>query len=83
MAGPAQPRQGPVVVIGESVRVLPYALAGAVVVPCESPADVRSAWDRLPRDTALVVLTPAAAAAVRPTSESPLVAVLPGTEAPR
>jgi vacuolar-type H+-ATPase subunit F/Vma7 len=53
---------GCVVVLGESVRVQGYALAGAVVMVAESPDEVRRAWDTMPHDTSLVVLTRAAAA---------------------
>lgn len=48
--------------LGESVRVQGYALAGAVVMVAESPDEVRRAWDAMPHDTSLVVLTRAAAA---------------------
>lgn len=45
-----------VVVIGESARVLGFTLAGAMVL--ETDADgADGAWQRLPDDTGLVVLT--------------------------
>ena len=56
---------GNIVVVGEPALVTAYALAGATVMPAESPAAVRQAWQQLPPDTTLVVLT-AAAAAVLP-----------------
>lgn len=54
---------GQVVVLGESVRVMGYALAGALVIEAEGD-EVARAWASLPPDTALVVLTPAAARAL-------------------
>lgn len=53
---------GRAVVLGESVRVRGYALAGAEPVVAESPEEVRRAWSDLSDDVDLVVLTPAAAA---------------------
>jgi vacuolar-type H+-ATPase subunit F/Vma7 len=50
--------------LGEEVRVQGYALAGAVVIAADGPEAVRSAWRTLPEDIAVVVLTPAAAAAL-------------------
>jgi vacuolar-type H+-ATPase subunit F/Vma7 len=55
---------GVIVVLGESSRVAGFALAGAVVIPADDPDAVRRAWDALPEDTAVVVLTPKAAAAI-------------------
>ncbi len=55
---------GTVVVLGEAVRVRGYALAGAVPVEAETPAQVRDAWTDLAKDVTLVVLTPSAAAAL-------------------
>jgi len=49
------------VVIGEAVRTAGFALAGAVVLPAESLEEARAAWDSLPADTAVLVLTPRAA----------------------
>ena len=48
-------------VIGEAVRTAGFALAGAVVLPAESPEEARAAWDSLPADIAVLVLTPRAA----------------------
>lgn len=49
-----------VVVLGEAARVAGFALAGATVL--ETDVDgADAAWRRLPEDTGLVVLTPAAA----------------------
>jgi vacuolar-type H+-ATPase subunit F/Vma7 len=52
---------GLVVVLGESVRVLGYALAGAKTIVAETPDQVHRAWDALDGDVTLVVLTPFAA----------------------
>jgi vacuolar-type H+-ATPase subunit F/Vma7 len=49
-------------VIGETVRVQGYALAGAVVYPAEDAGQARAAWQSLPPDIAVVVLTARAAA---------------------
>ena len=48
-------------VIGEAVRTAGFALAGAVVLPAESPEEARAAWASLPADIAVLVLTPRAA----------------------
>ena len=53
-----------IAVLGEAVLVEPYALAGALAVVAGEPAAVRTAWASLPADIAVVVLTPAAAAAL-------------------
>lgn len=55
---------GRVVAIGERVRVEGFALAGVLAFPAEEPTAVRAAWQALPADTAVVVLTPAAAATI-------------------
>ncbi|MEB7504112.1 hypothetical protein [Arthrobacter koreensis] len=41
-----------------------YELAGARLVPAKSDEDVRQAWQQLPEDTAVVILTADAAAAL-------------------
>jgi vacuolar-type H+-ATPase subunit F/Vma7 len=50
--------------IGEEVRVQGFRLAGALVYDAENPSAVRAAWDGLPADVTVVVLTPASAAAL-------------------
>lgn len=55
---------GRVAVLGERVRVEGWTLAGALVCPADDPAAVRTAWRALPADVAVLVLTPAAAAAL-------------------
>jgi vacuolar-type H+-ATPase subunit F/Vma7 len=76
---------GAVVALGEAARVAGFALAGARVVPAETPDDVRAAWPALvDTDVAVVVLSPRAAAALGATLDEPprpglpLTAVLPG-----
>jgi len=54
---------GQVVVLGEAVRVMGYALAGALAIEAEGE-EVARAWASLQPDASLVVLTPAAAQAL-------------------
>jgi vacuolar-type H+-ATPase subunit F/Vma7 len=51
-----------IAVLGEAVRVEPFALAGAVVAAADDAEAVRAAWLALPGDITVVVMTPAAAA---------------------
>jgi len=48
-------------VIGEALAVEGYALAGAVVLAADSQAEAAAAWDALPPDTALLIMTDRAA----------------------
>ncbi len=48
-------------VIGETLRVQGYALAGAVVCAADDEADVLQAWRALPGDVVVIVLTARAA----------------------
>jgi hypothetical protein len=48
-------------VIGEELAVEGYALAGCVVLPAGNPDEVNSAWQALPPDTVLLILTDSAA----------------------
>jgi vacuolar-type H+-ATPase subunit F/Vma7 len=69
-----------VAVIGERTRVTGYALGGAVVLVAESDDEMRAAWNGLPTDVAVVVLTKRAADAVghdRASGRRPLSVVLP------
>lgn len=70
---------GAVVVIGEPAKVDGYALAGAVVMPTEGPAETRRAWQDLAPEVSLVILTEAAADALSDelTGAGPLTAVMP------
>jgi vacuolar-type H+-ATPase subunit F/Vma7 len=54
-----------IVVLGEASRVRGFRLAGATVVEAAGPAEVATAWNALPSDTVLLVLTADAAAVVR------------------
>jgi hypothetical protein len=69
-----------VAALGEGVRVQAYGLAGALVVAAEDADAVRAGWRRLPGDVAVVILTPAAAAALDlpgAAPDGPLPVVLP------
>lgn len=73
-----------VVALGERALVEPYALAGAVLRPADTPADVRVAWRDLPEETLVVLLTSAAALALAidpapdpTTTRGPMTVVLP------
>lgn len=68
-----------VVAIGEEKLLLGYALVGVDVVPAEGADSARAAWDALPSDTGLVLLTPAARSALGPRvgERAVLIAVLP------
>ncbi|MFJ9535914.1 hypothetical protein ACIRPX_01450 [Streptomyces sp. NPDC101225] len=69
-----------VAAIGERQRVIGLATAGVVVLPAENPEAVRAAWSGLPAEVGLVILTPAAAAALGPgarDAQDPLTAVMP------
>jgi vacuolar-type H+-ATPase subunit F/Vma7 len=48
-------------VIGETLRVQGYGLAGAVVCAADDEASVLSAWQALPADVVVVLLTARAA----------------------
>lgn len=60
-----------VVVIGEATRAGNFALAGAVVATADGEEAVRAAWQALPAEAAVVVLTPAAAAALEGAALAP------------
>lgn len=68
-------------VIGEAVRTEGFALAGALVLPAENLTEARAAWDALPADIAVLVLTPRAAGwlgAAPQSRRDMLLAVMPG-----
>jgi vacuolar-type H+-ATPase subunit F/Vma7 len=72
---------GGVVALGERHRVDGWALAGVTVIVAEAPDAVRRAWRGLLPETALVLLTPAAAEALADeltAGAAPLTAVMPG-----
>ncbi|HET6966105.1 MAG TPA: hypothetical protein VFH58_15120 [Acidimicrobiales bacterium] len=70
---------GAIVALGERARLAGLELAGAAVVPAETPEQVRAAWAHLDGEAALVILTPAAAHALadEPDTGRPLRAVIP------
>jgi hypothetical protein len=73
---PAGP--GTIAAIGEEVLLRGLGLAGVQVLPADQPEAVRAAWRGLPDPVALVILTPAAAAALAGRDcGGRLVAVLP------
>jgi vacuolar-type H+-ATPase subunit F/Vma7 len=49
-----------IVAIGERERVGGFALAGVRIAPADDPDAVRGAWERLPENAGLVILTTAA-----------------------
>ena len=55
-----------VVAIGENERLRGFALAGVDVAVAEDAAGARAAWQALAVDVGLVILTPAAHAALGP-----------------
>lgn len=54
--------QGIVAALGERALVEGYGLAGALVLPAESDAEVLRSWAAMPAEVTAVVLTPRAAA---------------------
>ena len=68
-----------IVAIGEPERVRGFAFAGVQVAATEDPQAVRVAWRALAPEAALVILTPAAHAALQAeleAREQPLCAVM-------
>ncbi len=63
-AGRASARTIAVAALGERERIRCYAFAGVRLAPAEDAEAVRAAWRSLPADTGLVILTPAARAAL-------------------
>ncbi|MGF7120588.1 hypothetical protein [Rhodococcus sp. AG1013] len=69
-----------VAVLGAAPAVQGYALAGALVLAAPDDAAVRAAWESIPDDVAVVVVTAAAARALAPDllrGERPLAVVMP------
>lgn len=68
-----------VAAIGERALVAGFALAGALAREAETADEVRAAWNALPEDVAVVLLTPAAAAvlAAERAAGWPMTAVMP------
>ncbi len=53
-----------VVVLGDPIWVGGFSLAGATVLPAADPRDVRAAWDELPDDAGVLIMTADAADAL-------------------
>ncbi len=71
---------GRIAVIGAHPSVVGFALAGALVLEAEDETAVHAAWQALPDDVAVVVLTPAVARVLpdeTPSRLAPLRVVLP------
>lgn len=66
-----------IVVLGEPPRVDGWALGGALVVPAVGAEEVRRAWDGLPDEVEVVVVTPEAGAQLGERTGERLVVVLP------
>ena len=71
-----------IVAIGDQERLRGFALAGVEVAVADDPAGARAAWAALPPEVALVILTPAAHAALAGSELDPrgqrLWVVMPG-----
>jgi vacuolar-type H+-ATPase subunit F/Vma7 len=66
-----------IAVLGEPPRVDCWVLAGAVVVDAAGEIEVRRAWERLPDDIQVVVVTPTVAGQLGDRIGERLVVVLP------
>ncbi|HEU4543754.1 MAG TPA: hypothetical protein VFR23_21650 [Jiangellaceae bacterium] len=69
-----------VAVLGERALIQGYALAGGLPLVAETPEQARERWERLPPGVQVVVLTPAAAAALsaaRDEAAAPMTVVMP------
>ena len=66
-----------IAVFGESPVVDGWALAGSLVVTAAGEAEVGRAWERLPEDIEVVVVTSAAAALLGDRAAERMVVVLP------
>ena len=74
-----------VVAIGSEAEVAGFVLAGVRVVSAATASGTRQAWDELPAEVAVVVLTPQAAADLgdaRWSPRAPLSVVLPTSGPP-
>ncbi|HEU4420975.1 MAG TPA: hypothetical protein VFR67_00360 [Pilimelia sp.] len=68
-----------IAVLGEQVAVEGFGLAGALVLVADGVEAVRAAWRALPVDVAVVILSPAADAALPArATDGPLTVVMPG-----
>ena len=53
-----------VAVIGEQARVAGFTLAGAMVFPADTAAEMQAAWEGLPDSVVVVLLTASASACI-------------------
>ncbi|MEN2740269.1 hypothetical protein ABCS02_20930 [Microbacterium sp. X-17] len=70
-------RQTGIAAIGQAARIEGYALVGVATWPAEDADTARRAWDALPASFGMVILTPAAAAAIGEHRDDRLTTVLP------
>jgi len=71
---------GIIAAIGEPALLDGFRLAGVVVFAGSTDEEIRRAWTALPKDTAIVILTPRSAHALEPDlsdPRSPMAVVLP------
>ncbi len=71
---------GRIAAIGAEAAIRGFQLAGVLLLPAERDEGVRAAWQRLPDDVELVILTAAARRALAPSvgdADRPLLAVIP------
>lgn len=60
-----------VAVLGERPLIQGFALAGGLPLVADTPDRVRQQWENLPAGVRIVLLTPAAAAALSPARDAP------------
>ncbi len=66
-----------VAALGGSAEIAGYGLAGVLLYPSEDAQQARLAWQAMPADVGLVILTHAAAQALDLSGSDRLVAVMP------
>lgn len=84
MAGVERPGwTGRIAALGESVRIGGYGLGGALLLPADTPVQVRRVWRELPDDVVFVLLTAAAATTLGWTVNLDGAPAAPDTDPPR
>ena len=71
---------GTIAAIGEPALLDGFRLAGVIVYTASTDEEIRRAWTALPRNTAIVILTPRSAHSLEPHLKdpySPMTVVLP------
>lgn len=68
---------GGIAAIGEAQRVQGLSLAGVLVLPADSPEQVRASWALLPQDVVMVILTERASTALGEVPAGRLTVVMP------